>query len=171
MKAIYLCLFVALISMACNLSAQEVDAGGLELNGTWNRYNEGLTEQRIQEIRQKSKADPDRRVVFSWGEGSFNPNGSWYFDISKDHKLFYIDGFPVFTILSLKKMNSGTVVITIIPKEVFERHSNDIAFLKKYIASIQIHFKTLDRIELNNPDKLVFQNGGSVELYRLSGPN
>lgn len=157
--------------MACSLRAQEVDVERIVLNGTWNRYTEGLTDQRIKEIRQKSKSNPDRRMFFSWGEGSFNPNGSWYFDINKDQKVCYIDGFPLFMILSLKQINSDTFALKVIPKEVFEQHANDLDSISKYIASVQIHIKTSDRIELNNPDKLIFQNGKTVELYRLSGPN
>lgn len=150
------------------------DAQISDLNGTWGMISTDpefkITEKEILEYRRKAHADSSMNQQFSWGVGSFNVNGSWYFDITDNVQTFY-DGIFLYSVVDETKTDVSSIDLLIMYYSD-KMKENDKTFLKEN-ETIQLHivFLNKDTIKITNPDKKIFiDTGGPIVLYRLSGP-
>jgi len=149
---------LVIVCLVCGCGFNQHKVSILDLNGTWNRYSDNLSNKDIKRIIDGIAVDPKMKQDFSWGSGLFNPNGSWFFDICNDYEYFFIDGRPKYSITRSEVINDEIVLFISDDKEM---QGN---------AKMIVKFIRPDRISIENPDKQVFRNGGPVILYRLSEP-
>jgi len=145
------------------------DANVADLNGTWTQIFVKLTDPEIDELVKKINSDSEKQMKFSWGNGVFNVNGSWYFDITDTANKFYPDGGPLYIVVSTTKNELGNIVIEIISRETFEKFVSEKTSINRYTKKIILHFVNENRIIITNTEVLFYTR--PIELYRLSGPN
>lgn len=170
MEKLLVLIGIVMILSACapNKNKVEYQARIQDLNGTWNWLFDGLTKADIKRIREESLKDRSLDMKFSWGTGSFNPNGSWYFDIGEAEKWFAPDGGPLFKILAARKIGVSDIVIEIVSISLAKEFSGE--ELKKYSHRVIFSFVDIDRISYEDPDQILGIDVHKYDLYRLSGP-